>query len=77
MSSSGEAFTFFKEWMDSKRNLLVMATFGDVAVSGVGRIETFNEHLFVADKASRFSMLIPLEDSLFTATDPRSQFWLT
>ena len=42
MSSSGEAFTFFKEWMDSKRNLLVMATFGDVAVSGVGRIETFN-----------------------------------
>ena len=70
MSSSAEALSFFKEWLNSKTNLSVTAVLEGVVVSGVGRIVSLDEQLFLANPASRFSLLVPLEGSKFEASDP-------
>jgi hypothetical protein len=68
--NSDEALTFFREWMNSKTKLAITAALSDVVVSGVGTIVTLDDHLFVADLPSRFSVLIPLAGSTFEPSDP-------
>ena len=61
--------------MNARTKLSVTTVLEGVVISGVGWIATFDEHLFLVNRASGFSLLIPLEGSTFEVSDP-TKFWL-
>jgi len=71
MSSSEEAFVFFREWMNSHRNLCLNMVLEGVVVSSPGLITDVDEtSLFFGNPQSGFSVLVPLAGCGFLVSDP-------
>jgi hypothetical protein len=70
MSCSDEALSFFREWMNTRRNVFVTAVLEGVVVNGSGAVTSLEEWgMFLSDGA-KFSINIPLEGCSFNSYDP-------
>jgi hypothetical protein len=70
MSSSDEAFGFFREWMVGETKLFVLGVLESVSTSGFAWIKSLDDSMFLANPEAGFSMRVPLEGCTFEASDP-------